>query len=168
MPANIAGASRAEDRVGHSVTDDVAVRMRLESLLEWDPHAAENQRPSGNEPMQIVSVANAQRRHLTGTRREILSHRQIVWCRDLEVSRIAFYDADRVPGPFREHGFIRRLTTEAQRVAEYRDAKRLWRLREIDALARQRRGNRAIAVGLLDRVVRAQGRNRSAGVGGRS
>jgi hypothetical protein len=41
------------------VTDDVGVGVAVEAELEWDGDAGKNQRPSGDETMQVVSVSNS-------------------------------------------------------------------------------------------------------------
>jgi len=54
MPADVAGAGGAQNRVGNGVTDRVGVGMSRETALERDRDASENQRPAFDEPMQVV------------------------------------------------------------------------------------------------------------------
>jgi hypothetical protein len=136
VTADIASTGSAQHRIRDRVTDHVAVGMRLQPFFEWNAHPAKDERPPRHEPVQVISVANAQRRRLRRTRGEMLRHGQIVRRRDLEISWVAIHDANGVTCPLSKHGFISGLANEAQRVAQHRDPKRLGRLCEIDALAR--------------------------------
>ena len=59
QPADVADAGGAEHRVGHGVTDDVGVRVAVEAELERNRDAGEDQRTSGDEPVQVVAVADS-------------------------------------------------------------------------------------------------------------
>ena len=50
---------RAENRVGHGVAHDVGVRVAEQPAVEGDRHAAENQRPPLDQPVQVVAGADA-------------------------------------------------------------------------------------------------------------
>ena len=63
MPADVAGARRAEDRVGHRVAHGISVRMPCETTIERNRHSAQNQRPSFDKPVEVVAHSGA-----TGTR----------------------------------------------------------------------------------------------------
>ena len=58
-PADVAGAGGAEDRVRHGVTDDVGVGVAVETELERNRDAGEDQRTSRHETVQVVAVANS-------------------------------------------------------------------------------------------------------------
>ncbi len=61
-PADVAGAGRAKDRVRHRVTDNVGIGVSVETELEWNRDAGEDQRTSRNQAMQVVAVADADMR----------------------------------------------------------------------------------------------------------
>ena len=62
QPPDVARGRRAEHRIGHRVTHDVGVGMAVEALLEGDGDAAQDQRPSLDQAMQVVAGADADRR----------------------------------------------------------------------------------------------------------
>ncbi len=159
MTTDVSGPGRAQHRVGHRMADGIAIGVCLESLLERDGHAAENQRAAGHQSMQVVSISYAQRGDSGREPGKVFGHREITRRRDFEVSRITVHDPDRMAGLLDEHGFVGGVSTHPHGVPQDRGAERLRRLREIDALARQRGRDRPGRVGLLDRVVRANGGN---------
>jgi len=59
VAADVAGTRRAEHGVRNRVTHGVGVRMTRQPAVERDRHAAQYERTSLYEPMQIVSDAGA-------------------------------------------------------------------------------------------------------------
>jgi hypothetical protein len=157
VTANVAGAGSPEKGVGHSMAHCVGVRVAEQPLVERNAHSAQNQRTAGNEPMQIVPVPDSQCGRAAFDTQQMLGGRQILWRRNLQVPRIALDQTDLVPGVLCEHGFVGRIQVERECVAQDWYAKRLWRLRQVDPVARQRLGNVAGAVGPLDGIARRNG-----------
>src|SRR6185369_9632695 len=58
MVADVAGAQRAEDRVGQRVKDDVGVAMAGKALVMRDLDAAEPQFPARGEGMDVETEAD--------------------------------------------------------------------------------------------------------------
>ena len=134
QPADVAGAGGAEDRVRDGVTDDVGVRMAVETELERNRDAGEDQRAAGDQTMQVVAVADSDQATAleAGRSPNGLSLRQILRRRDLHVARVAFDDVDRHAEALDQHRFIGRVDVLAlgQRARQHVAAKRLRRLRE--------------------------------------
>ena len=59
MYADISEASRAEDGVGDGMADDVRVGVAVGALVERNRDAAENERTSLNQPMEVIPDADA-------------------------------------------------------------------------------------------------------------
>ena len=57
--ADVAGPRRAEDRVGHGMTDDVGIGVSERPAFRRHGHAAEHERPALDQPVQIVADAHA-------------------------------------------------------------------------------------------------------------
>ena len=138
--------------------------MTLEPLVEWDGHAAQDEPPAADEPVQIVAVADAQWRRACGrAARKALGRRKVVGSGDLQVSGIAIHEVHAMSGTLGQHGFIGRVGGCAclrQRVAKHIDPKGLRRLREEDLVAGYRVDDEALGIASLDRVGRRQRRNR--------
>ena len=62
MPADVAETGGAENRVGGRMARDVAVRMAERAAVGRERHAADDERPSVDEPVQIVARADPRRR----------------------------------------------------------------------------------------------------------
>ena len=62
VTTDITRARRAKDRVGDSVTHGVGVRMPGEPLVERDRDAAKHEPSARHESVQVVSVADPERR----------------------------------------------------------------------------------------------------------
>ena len=109
MTADVAGRRRAENGVGDRVAHRVRVRMPVESFVERDRDAAEDQRPPCHEAMQVVAVADPHRGGAVLTSEEPLGHVEIVRRRDLQVARIALDEVHVVPGLLGEHRLVGRI-----------------------------------------------------------
>ena len=59
MDADISEARRAEDGVGDGMADDVRVGVAVGALLERNRDAAEHERTSLNQPMEVIADADA-------------------------------------------------------------------------------------------------------------
>jgi hypothetical protein len=149
MPADIAGGSGSEHRVGHRVTDRVRIGVAEQAALERDGDTTQHERAALHEAMQIVAGANAKSGGssggaLHGASCNRLGDDQIVWRRDLDVCGLAFDQSDRVTGAFRERGLVGRFRTglpQSERLAKHFAPERLRRLREIDRVAGERLGD---------------------------
>ena len=60
MLADVAQAGRAEQGVGHRVADDVGVGMPDQAPRVVDPHAPQDQRPSLDQPVRVVTDPHPQ------------------------------------------------------------------------------------------------------------
>ena len=119
---------------------DVAVRMAERAAIGRQCHAGQHQRPALDEPVKVVSGADARTPAQTRTGR-----RQIVSGRDLHVACVSRHDDHRVSRPFGQHRLVGRLDAalaERDRRREHVASKSLRRLRQPDLLARQRPGHR--------------------------
>ena len=105
VPADVAGAGGAENRVGRRVAGDVGVGMPERAALGRDRHAAEDQRPPLDEPVQVVAGADASGADGALAARGV----EIVGRRDLHVRRVALDDVHVVARLLREHRFVGRL-----------------------------------------------------------
>ena len=151
MPADVAKRGRAQNRVGRGVADDVGVGVPEGAERRRDAHAAEDQGPALDEPVQIVPGADA-----TGAAARVPAGGvEIGGRRDLHVGGVPRNHVHGVPGLLGEHRLVGRRgagASERDGVAEHRAAEGLRRLREEDRLARQRLGHDAAAVHALHRV----------------
>ena len=88
MAADVTRGGGAENRVGNRMTDGIGVGVSGQPLVERNGDPAEDERTAGDEPMQVVAVANP---HCHRTRRfdEPLSHLEILGRRDLQVAPVA-------------------------------------------------------------------------------
>ncbi len=68
MPTDVAEDGGAEDRVGGGMADDVRVRMDQRTALARQHHAADDEPPPLDQPVQIVAGANSCSRPLTAPR----------------------------------------------------------------------------------------------------
>ena len=119
------------------------------------------------QPMQVVAVADAQRRHACcrAAPDKPLGRRKILGSRDLQVAGIAVHQVHAMSGALGQHRFIGRvggMRRLRQRVAQHVDAKRLRRLRQEDLVARNRVDDEALGIASLDGIGRRQRRNRRA------
>ena len=111
--------------------------------------AGENQRAPGDQAMQIVAGADADRAAggaVAAPARAALA--EIVGRRDLDVRRIALDDVHGEPRALDQHGFVGDRGVAAARASacvEHVAAERLRRLRQENRLARQRRANDPLA-----------------------
>ena len=166
MTADVAGGRGAENRVGHRVADRVGVGMAVEPFVERNRHAAEDQRPPGDEPMQVVAVADPQcggagRRAERAAPPSSRSSGVVIF----RLRGSPSTSVHVMPGLLGEHRLVGRIGTPSTRAPARRAARRaerLRRLREEDLLARQRAANDARRVAALHRVARLQRGNRGA------
>ena len=59
MRADVAQASRAQKRIGDGVQQRIGIRMAQQTEVERDRYAAQNQRPTRDEGMNIPALANS-------------------------------------------------------------------------------------------------------------
>jgi hypothetical protein len=59
MQTDVSFTQSAENRIGDRVRERIAVGMPLAPELEWNRHAAENERPCCYQSMRIAANANA-------------------------------------------------------------------------------------------------------------
>src|SRR5882724_944231 len=59
MYSEIILAQRAQDRIGDRMRQGVCIGMSLGTTVRGDVHASQNQRPSGNQAMSVMSNADA-------------------------------------------------------------------------------------------------------------
>ncbi len=57
--ADVAQRQRAEDRVADRVEQDVGIGMPVETAIEGDRHAAQNEPASGDERVDVEAIADA-------------------------------------------------------------------------------------------------------------
>src|SRR4051812_43123130 len=114
--------------------------MTGESFVKRNGDAAENQRPSLDEAMQVVAEPRAAgARRLRSRAADRFRDRQVARRRDLDVRGVAGDDAYGMPGLFGQRGFVRRVARDCQRVAKDVASKALRRLRKKDGPSIQRR-----------------------------
>ena len=114
--------------------------------VERDRHAADDQRPPVDQPVQVVAGADAPSRRRAPPRRMPLPRRlEIVRRRDLHVARVAVDDVDLVAGALGQRRFVGRLDAGSRAAAiaarQHVAAEALRRLREVDRLARDGLGD---------------------------
>ena len=168
MLADVAGAGGAEHRIGDGVADDVGIGMAESAPVARNAYAAEKQRPSLDQPVQIVAGADAHHRR-TAVRRRRATARDRLRSSSLKFSAIALDHVNPVPGLLRQRRFVRRVDAgpaERHRARRRRggtpaasapdkSSSRGMRLRD-ERAARRRRPP-------LDRVARRQRGDRGAG-----
>ncbi len=168
VTSDVAEAGAAENRVGDRMADDIRVRVAQRPTVGGNGHAAQHQRSSGHQPMEVVAGAGAPgpcgQRHC-GLRiadcgflqspiipqsairnpqclGDRLRGRQIAGDGDLDVRRIALDEAYGVPGALdqcRLVGCVERLARGGgERLRQYATPECLRRLREEDRVARER------------------------------
>ena len=124
VPADVAERGRAEHRVGRRVADDVGVGVPEGAERRRDAHAAEDQRPSLDEPVQIVPGADARRRRDPASPARGV---EIRGRRDLHVAGVPRNHVHGMPGPLGEHRFVGRRRRRRARARRRRRAPRAGR-----------------------------------------
>ena len=109
MTADVSGGRRAENRVGDGVAHRVCVRMPVESFVERDRDATQDQRTPCHEAMQIIAVADPDCGGAVLPSEEPLRHVEILRRRDLQVARIALDEMHVVSGLLGEHRLVGRI-----------------------------------------------------------
>ncbi len=139
MLPDIAGRRGPKDRVHHRMTHRIRIRMSGETPVMGNYNTTKHQRPSLNQPVQVIADAYPPGRH------SILKYPprdyQITLGRDLDVPLVALNNRDPMPGSFRKNGLIgntNSLFTQADRFSQYVPPERLRRLRLDHSLASQR------------------------------
>jgi hypothetical protein len=105
VPADVAGAGRAQNGIDDRVAERVGVGMAVETTRERDDHAAEHQRPPGHEAVQVVTHPDSNgpgRLRGIGHGYKPSCQFQIFRRRDLDVARVALHETDRVARLLRE------------------------------------------------------------------
>ena len=129
----------AENRVGHRVADDVRIGMSQRAALGRHGHAAEDERPPLDQPVQVVADRRRGRAERALPRAASRSSAVVIFT-------FAGSPATTCTGarPARRASPRRWPSTPpaaGDRGAQHVDAKRLRRLRQEDLVARQRLGN---------------------------
>jgi hypothetical protein len=140
VPADVAGARRAKQRIGDGVAHGVGVGVAVQPPIERHVDAAQHQRAALDEPVQIVPVPDAQASHAAArSRQQPLGHREVLRGGDLQVADLALHQVHGMAGQLGEHRLVRGLglRRERQRLAQHADTERLGRLCEEDVAPRE-------------------------------
>ena len=152
MPADIAAARGAQNRVGDCMAHDVRVRMAESAAIGRNGHAAEHERPARHEPMQVVAGARpaAGLRRLVREReafsraapRDRFGNHEILGRRDLDIRSFTFDQPDPMSRPLGKRRFVGRVDVvtgpRSERDLEDVAPEGLRCLRQEDRFARQR------------------------------
>ena len=103
MVADVAGAERAQDRVGQRVEDDVGVAVAGKALVVRDMDAAEPELAAGGEGVDVEAEADARAEQRRLGAEEVGLEGQLLQ------RRIALDDGDREAGGARDLGVVGRL-----------------------------------------------------------
>ena len=103
MVADVAGAERAEDRIGQRMEDDVGIAMAGKALVVRDADAAEPELPSGSEGMDVEAEADARAEQRRFGAAEVRLPGQLL------ERRVALDHRDRQAGRARDLGVVRGL-----------------------------------------------------------
>ena len=146
-------ARRAKQRVNQRVDSDIAIAVRLKRVRKRNPHAANRQVVALCEAMHIESIAD----QCLAARRGQLEKREVLECREFVQIAAARDKLHRAAVRIDGAALIAKLAC-AQCVKQCRLATKLWRLNELQRLARQIAKEAAIS-----RVMRAHERNDTIG-----
>src|SRR5690242_3766008 len=91
MLADIAGAERAQDRIGERVKADIGIGMADEAALMREPDAAEPEMIAGAESVDVEALAGAD--IALARQQQTFRLRQILRRRHLEIGLAAFDQA---------------------------------------------------------------------------
>ena len=170
VPADVPPGDGAEYRIGHRVRQHVGIRVARQPLLGGHGHSPEHERPPLDEPVQVVTDADARGGRRAFPAGDRFGSLEVRHRGDLQVGRLSGDDPHREAGGLGEGRFVgghRAAPARLDGRGEDIGAERLGRLGEEDPFARHRaldddRAGASAGGCQLHRVARRKRRQRRA------
>ncbi len=110
MHANIAICNRTKQSVGQGMQSNIAIRMRIYTLIMRNIYAANPNMITGFEFMYVKTLSRSDvRQRSYGFRKALFSHDDILSCRNFYIATTTLDNLHGDPRPLRHAGVIREI-----------------------------------------------------------